>query len=204
MFSRYAVNDGKIRVLGIDPSTTNMGVTIIDIHLEKVKGVLPKPKLIYSNTIFGEQVKYDIPADFDDTINGTSVLARSWALGRALKNIINIYEPDVAICEDNFLGVSPGTFKQLIQAVALLREACNDANKGLHLSYVLPRLAKATVGANFAGTQKEDVRKGVLDYAQLDHNGIDVSILDEHSIDSIAVALFQCELILKDFDLLAA
>ncbi len=195
MFSRYGVNDGKIRVMSVDPSTTNMGVSIIDVDV--INDV--KPKLIYSNTIFGEQVKFDIPEQFDDTINGTGVLARTYGLARSLKSIANIYEPDVAICEDNFLGVSPGTFKQLIQAVALLREACNKAERPLHLSYVLPKLAKATVGADFSGTQKEDVKIGVMAYENLDANGIDLSQLDEHSIDSVAIGLYQAEIILIDW-----
>jgi hypothetical protein len=194
MFSRSAVAAGFIRVLGIDPSTTNMGVCIIDIPLVAGK----KLQLRYVNTIQGEQVKYDIPKQFDDT-NATSVLARSYGLSRALKEIINLYLPDVTICEDNFLGVSPGTFKQLIQAVSLLREACNSADKPCHLIYVLPNLAKETVGAYFIGSTKEDVKQGVLNYKDLDHNGIDLTDIDEHSSDSVAITLFQCEIIKKDF-----
>lgn len=195
MFSRSAVAAGFIRVLGIDPSTTNMGVTIIDVPLEAGK----KLQLRYVNTIQGEQVKYDIPLQFDDTTTGTGVLARSYGLSRALKEIMNLYLPDVTICEDNFLGVSPGTFKQLIQAVSLLREACNSADKPCHLVYVLPNPAKETVGAFFSGSTKDDVKQGVLDYKDLDHNGIDLTEVDEHSADSVAITLFQCEIIKKDF-----
>lgn len=195
MFSRSVLKQEYIRVLSIDPSTTNMGVCVIDIPLL----VVSKLKLIYVNTIFGEQVKYDIPKQFDDTMNGTGVLARSYGMGRALKDIMNIYTPDVVICEDNFLGMSPGTFKQLIQAVALLREACNTADEPRHMSYVLPNLAKATVGANFKGTTKDDVKKGVIEYENLDHGNIDLTTLDEHSADACAIGLYQCEMILEDF-----
>ena len=195
MLSGSAVESGIARVMGIDPSTTNMGVSITDTHLYKQE----KIQLVYSNTIFGQQVNYDIPDQFNDNINGTGVLARSYGLSRALKNLINIYEPDIIICEDNFLGMSAGTFKQLIQAVSLLREACNTANTPKHLSYVLPNLAKATVGANFVGTQKDDVKKGVIAYTNLDANGIDLNLLDEHSIDSLAITLYQSEMIIEDY-----
>lgn len=193
MFPRAALTQEYIRVLGIDPSTTNMGVSIIDVPLKRKTNL----QLVYANTIFGEQVKFDIPKQFDDT-SDTGVLARSYGLSRSLKDILNIYSPDVTICEDNFLGMSAGTFKQLIQAVSLLREACNNADKPCHLSYVLPNLAKATVGANFKGTQKEDVKKGVIDYQGLDHNGIEIALLDEHSIDSMAITLYQAEIIQRD------
>lgn len=194
MFRRGVLTQEFIRVLSIDPSTTNMGVCIIDIPLL----VKSKLKLVYVNTIFGEQVKYDIPTQFNDTVNGTGVLARSYGMSRALKDILNIYEPDVVICEDNFLGPSPGTFKQLIQAVSLLREACNTADKPYHLSYVLPMFAKATVGAAFKGTTKEDVKKGVIAYENLDHGDIDLETLDEHSADACAIGLYQCEMIYED------
>lgn len=57
---------------------------------------------------------------FDDRA-GTGVAARSYGLMRSVIKLVNIYEPDTAICEDNFLGVSPKTFKQLIQAVAQIK-----------------------------------------------------------------------------------
>lgn len=200
MFILPKLELGFIRVLGIDPSTTNMGVCIIDIPM--VKG--QKFVLRYCNTIFGEQVKYDTPKQFDDTY-ATGVLARSYGLSRALKDLCNLYEPDVTICEDNFLGISAGTFKQLIQAVSLLREAANLSGKKTHLAYVLPNVAKGTVGANFKGTQKEDVKNGVLAYENLDANGFDMETLDEHSADACAITLYQCEVIQSHYeDLLLA
>ena len=186
--------DTVVRVIGMDPSTNNMGLCIIDVDISKTE----KFKLRYVNTIFGEKVCYDIPKQFDD-LSGTSVLARSYALSRAFRQLCDLYEPDTGICEDNFLGVSAGTFKQLIQAVGLVREAANDANVPLHMSYVLPNLAKDVVGANFRGTQKEDVIKGVCNYPYLDTTGFDLNKVDEHSADSIAITLYLCEQIAKGY-----
>ena len=193
-----------IRVVGIDPSTTNMGVCIIDVDLPQQTPF----KLVYANTIKGDRCLYDIPVQFDDT-HETGVLARSWALARALGNLLRIYSTDwdevkiisrsmTGICEDNFLGVSPGTFKQLIQFVSMVQEQFTDNE--VHLSYVLPMLAKEVVGAAFKGTQKEDVKAGVLEYAWLDAGDCDLNLLDEHSIDATAVALFRCEIIGKQFE----
>ena len=64
---------------------------------------------------------------------------------------------------------------------------------------VLPNLAKAIVGANFKGTQKEDVLKGLKNYPHLDLNGIDLDTLDDHSVDSIVIALYLCEMVAKDY-----
>lgn len=186
--------EGIIRVGGTDPSTNNMGVAIIDVDVTKKT----KFKLQYVNTIFGEKVLYDIPMQFNDMAS-TSVLARSYALSRSFRELVELYEVDTGICEDNFLGISAGTFKQLIQAVSLYREAANGAKIPIHFSYVLPNLAKAIVGANFKGTTKDDVIAGIKSYDWLDANGIDLSLIDDHSADAIAITLFRCEQIAMDF-----
>lgn len=179
--------------MGIDPSTTNMGVFVVDVDLKTRRPF----KLVYANTIYGDKVLYDIPVQFDDT-NETSVAARSYCLARALGEIIELLTPDVGICEDNFLGMSALTFKQLIQFVSQVREAFNK--NGIHLSYVLPNLAKDIVGANFRGTTKDDVKKGLLTYSHLeipDH--YDLNLCDEHTVDAGAVVLYRAECIAKHY-----
>lgn len=181
-----------VRVLAIDPSTSCMGVSVMDVNVVRPE----KFKLLYMNTIFGDKLLYDIPAQFDDRA-GTGVTARSYGMARSLNVLLQIFEPDTGICEDNFLGMSPLTFKQLIQVVSLLRETfvTND----VHLSYVLPRLAKAVVGADFPGSKKEDVHKGVMDYTWLDCGEVDLTVVDEHSADSGAINLYRCEQIAKHY-----
>lgn len=181
-----------IRVLGLDPSTSNLGISVIDVDITKPT----KFKLIHVVTLNGVRLNYDIPNQFDDN-NNTGINARSYALAKGLGTLIDVLDPDTGICEDNFLGVNPLTFKQLIQVVAMLRESFTSRNK--HMSYVLPNLAKAIVNANFKGSQKEDVKDGVIAYDWLDDNGFDLSLCDEHSIDAIAVTLFRCEQIALDY-----
>lgn len=198
-----------VRVMGIDPSTTNMGVTVIDVDISKRTPF----KLIYSNTIYGDKVIYDVPDQYDDTA-GTSVAARSYCLARALGYLIDIYmvawskeeeeenglkivKSLTGITEDNFLGMSALTFKQLIQFVSLSHEEFID--RGIHVSNVLPNQAKDIVGANFRGTQKEDVREGLLAYDWLDHGDVDLDVIDEHAVDSGAITLYRCEHLAKQW-----
>ena len=186
--------ENTVRVMSIDPSTTNMGVTVIDVNVREKKPF----SLRYANTIFGDKVCYAIPTQYDD-LSGTGVLARSYGLARAFGQLITIFGPDTAICEDNYLGASPDTYKRLIQAVALLREIANSVELPIHMSYVLPNLAKEIVGANFRGTTKDDVIKGIQEYPYLDCGDYDLSKLDEHSADSVAIGLYRCERIAKDY-----
>lgn len=181
-----------IRVFGIDPSTSNLGVCVIDVNVKQPG----KFKLVDARTLYGEKLIYDIPLQFDDT-DDTGVGARSYALSRSVGQMLDLLKPDTGICEDNFLGMSALTFKQLIQAVSLIREAFSE--KGIHLSYVFPNLAKEVVGANFRGTKKEDVQRGVLAYKNLEAGSIDLELLDEHAIDAVAIALYRCEIIANNF-----
>lgn len=180
-----------LRVLSIDPSTSHVGITVMDVNVKAAE----KFKLVLVKTIHGEKVAYDVPERF----NSTPEEARTYGIIRAYEVLLSIYEPDVVICEDNFLGKDPSAFKKLVKVVMGLREVTLKFNKGLNLYLVLPRLAKETVVANFSGSQKVDVLNGVLAYEGLDHCGINVAGVDEHSSDSIAIALFMCELIQKDY-----
>lgn len=197
-----------VRVMGIDPSTTNMGVTVIDVDISTRKPF----QLVYCGTIYGDKVTYDVPEQYDDTA-ATGVMARSYCLARALGVLIDIYMIDwidkaketlqevsqslTAIIEDNFLGMSALTFKQLIQFVSLADE--EFVSRGIHVSKVLPNLAKDIVGANFRGTTKEDVRKGLLAYDWLNWGEVDLNLTDEHANDSGAVTLYRCEVLAKQW-----
>lgn len=175
----------------MDQSTSCMGVSVFDVNLVK-----PAPfDLRYMNTIHGDKLLYDIPAQFDD-LASTKVLARSYGMARSLNMLIQVFEPDMGIGEDNFLGMSALTFKQLIQLTEILRKPFVE--NGVHLSLVLPRLAKAVVNADFKGSTKEDVRIGLVNYKHMNTNGIDLSIVDEHSSDSGAIGLWRCEKIARD------
>lgn len=179
------------RVISMDQSTSCTGVSVFDVNLRK-----PEPiKLLYMNTIFGDKLLYDIPDQYND-LAGTKVLARSWAMARSINMLIQVFEPDMGIGEDNFLGLSPETFKNLIKLTEILRSPFVENN--VHLSLVLPRLAKAIVGADFKGSTKDDVRIGLMNYPYLDSNGIDLSIVDEHSSDSGAIGLWRCEKLARD------
>jgi Holliday junction resolvasome RuvABC endonuclease subunit len=183
---------GVYRVMGIDPSTTNMGVWFVDVNIEK-----PEPfQLVYGNTIYGEKILYDVPVQFDD-LASTRVMARSYCMGRSLGILIDTYKPDTAICEDNFLGMSALTFKQLIQCVGMLRETCTS--RDVHLSMVLPNLAKAIVGVTGRGMTKDDVAQGLLNYTWLNPGDHDLALMDEHSVDAGAVTLYRCEVIAKHY-----
>lgn len=181
-----------IRILSIDPSTSYMGVSILDVD-----AIIPNHfKLIYCRTIQGENVNFYPNINYDD--NG--VLSRIIGLCRSLGDLIEIYEPDEVICEDNYQGRNVSTFKTLVTVMNMLKNTVVE--KGLYFDTVYPNMAKDIVKANFRGTTKEDVMKGVIDYKYLNviNDKIDLHALDEHSADSVAIGLYKCEKVAKYFN----
>lgn len=183
--------DGWVRSIAIDPSTKRMGVSIIDINLAETE----KFKLQWVETIHGEKLEHYSSVNYDDD---GAVQSRIHGLSKSYRQLLEFFKPTIAVCEDNFLGASPDTFKRLIEAVSLLRMETESYGEGLYMVNVPPRAAKETVGANFKGTQKEDVTKGIKKYKAIDLNGHDLDVLDEHSIDAIAINLNVCERIAID------
>lgn len=183
--------DGWIRSIAIDPSTSRMGMSIIDVNLQQPE----RFKLQWVETIHGDKQEHFGSTNYDDD---GAVQSRILGLSKAYRKLLDFFNPTVAACEDNFLGASPDTFKRLIEAVSLLRTETESYGNGLYMINVPPRAAKETVGANFRGTQKEDVTKGIKKYENIDLNGHDLDSLDEHSIDAIAINLNVCERIAKD------
>lgn len=180
------------RVMGIDPSTTNMGVFVVDVCLHEKAPF----ELVYANTIYGDKVTYDVPVQFDDT-SETGVMARGYGLMRSLSLLIEQLKPDSGICEDNYLGASALTYKQLVMFMSQVREAFIANN--IHLSFVLPNPAKAIVGANFKGSDKPDVKIGLLKYPHLNANGFILDNCDEHTVDAGAVCLYRAECLAKHY-----
>lgn len=183
--------DDVLRLISIDPSTSHMGVCVIDVNIKEDKPF----DLVYVNTIHGDRVNFGVPYAFDD--NGKAQ-SRIFGLVRAYKELISIYEPNFSICEDNFLGLDPSAYKRLIEVVSHLKMA-SYTHANLSMFFVLPNLAKAIVGANFRGTKKEDVAKGILGYPDLNLGEYDINALDDHSTDAIVIGLYLAEKVAEEY-----
>jgi hypothetical protein len=98
--------------------------------------------------------------------------------------------PHAVICESPFLGRFPQAFAALTETMSMIRRAVYRFDRTVYVETVDPPTAKMAVGVSGKGKDKEDVRQGVL---KLQAQGVlfnlnrDVTLLDEHSIDAIAV-----------------
>lgn len=177
----------SVRVLGIDPGITNLGAAALEVDPYERK----KFKLVYADTLKGEHNEFGVSRE-----NPTQV--RALGLHRAYGHIFELIEPHVVSCEDNFLGPSAQSFKRLIEIVSFLHLHNSVKGDRVGFTQVLPRLAKQMVGADFKGTSKDDITKGLKTCPFLDLNGFDLDTLTEHANDAILLGLYTCVQYYKD------
>lgn len=168
-----------VRILGIDPGTTNLGAAALELNPYERKPF----KLVYADTLQGEYNEFGVNQDNPQQIRALGLL-------RSYGHIFEYIDPHIVSCEDNFLGPSPSSFKRLIEVVSFLHQYTVNSGKKVAFRQVLPRLAKQIVNADFRGTTKDDVTKGLLACPFLDLNGFDLNKLTEHANDAILLGLY--------------
>ncbi|UOX39580.1 putative crossover junction endodeoxyribonuclease [Aeromonas phage ZPAH34] len=176
-----------IKIMGIDPGTRSLGLAALEVSIHK-KGPF---KLIYADTILGDYNTYGVRADGEH-----QVFAKG--LTRAYSHVFDLIEPNVVGCEDNFLGLNPASFKRLIEVVSYFNIYTTTNKKDTPFKLILPRLGKQIVGADFRGSEKEDVKKGLSKCSFLDLNGFDLDLLSEHAHDAILMSLYVAVQYYKD------
>lgn len=177
----------SVRVLGIDPGITSLGLAGLEVDC-----YVRKPfKLIYADTLKGEHNEFGVRED-----NPAQTKAKG--LVRAYGHVFDMIDPTIVSCEDNFLGLNPASFKRLIEVVSYFNIYTVENKKDTPFKLVLPRLAKQIIGVDFRGTTKDDVTKGLRACPFLDLNGFDIDALSEHANDAILLSLYTAVQYYKD------
>lgn len=180
------------RIVSIDPGSTTLGVAIIDYHpftMEIVKS--------FSFTLNVGRM----PLNTDTIEKHSDRYARIFMLMDLLVEIFIRYSPNHIVSESPFLKKRfPLAFAVLTEVVLCIRMAVKRYDAAMRLDMVEPSKAKAAVGAVITKgkEQKEPVRLALL--AKLKElcfdrelSDTDFELLDEHSIDAIAVGYCKLE-----------
>lgn len=177
-----------MKILGIDPGITHLGAAVIELDIENKNPF----QLLYADSYRGELNDFDLRPDVPNQTKAKGLL-------RSFEYLVNRFEPDVIIVEDNFLGggrfglsSNPASFKRLIEVVTMMSFLVHREKPGIPFHTVLPRLAKQIVGADFSGSTKDDVTIGLKQYDFLHLNQINLDNLTEHANDAILIALYEC------------
>lgn len=183
--------DAPLRVAGIDPGTTTLGLSFLDLYLTNGRCVIA-----YSKTVDGGKLGKDYRLEAETHGDRFSRLT---AMEDFLFVIFETMQPHAFCTESPFLRKFPATFAALTECVSHCRRAVHRYDRHMPMDLVDPPTAKKDVGMMIKkGSTKDDVKAAILRLVESKlPNGLpalevapDVNLdeLDEHEIDSIAVA----------------
>lgn len=180
------------RIVSIDPGSTTLGVAVIDYD--------PMTMKIVKTFSFTLNVGR-MPLNTDTIEKHSDRYARIFMLMDLLVEIFIRYSPNHIVSEAPFLKKRfPLAFAVLTEVVLCIRMAVKRYDSAIRLDMVEPSKAKAAVGAivTKGKEQKEPVRAALmlmLDDLCFDPELSDTvfELLDEHSIDAIAVGYCKLE-----------
>lgn len=191
------------RIVGIDPASKLMGVSVIDLHLDTRQAVL-----LHAQTFNAEHLIRNYQPVI--SVHGERT-ARLMAIEDTLHGFFHYWEPHCIISESPYMGRFPQAFATLTECVTAIRRATYRYDPYLPLRMVDPMTAKAAVGVSTKGRAKvgkgkhrktdltkDDVKVGLLLQPLHNPNGIDIQQLDEHSVDATAVAYSRVQFILQN------
>lgn len=173
-----------LRVVGIDPGTETLGFSVLDLSLST--GAV---HVVHSETIVAQKFLSDYR--IEETTHGGRT-ARLMALEDRVFIMLEQFQPNAICAESPFLRKFPMTFAALTECISYIRRAVMRYDRFKPLEVVDPPSAKMAVGMTIKrGATKDDVAVSVAQLPLTYEEGINLSELDEHQIDSIAVAYYQ-------------
>lgn len=177
--------DEDYRVVSIDPGTDTMGVALLGLN-----PVTLGQRFIDAFTWRGSFVDYNYRQMLPE---GNDRDARLLGLQHRLYPYLASVQPHLVVFEDNYLKHSPKSYKALIEAVMCIKQAIWLYNPYIPFYSVKPMQAKAQVGGMPPRGQKATkdlVLEGLRHYTPLAVPHERLNLLDEHSVDAIAIGAY--------------
>lgn len=173
-----------LRIVGIDPGTENLGFSVLDLSLATAS-----VKVSYSETVNAQRFLNDYRIEMSTHGNRT---ARLMALEDRVFIMLEQFQPNAICVEAPFMRKFPMAFAALTECVSYIRRAVMRFDRHMTLDEVDPPTAKMAVGMTIRrGSTKNDVAEAVSKLPLTFAEGIVLAELDEHQIDSIAVAYYR-------------
>ncbi len=169
----------SICLLGIDPGTTKLGVSIMDISLNTFEILSTQAQTINGEKLANHSLLESHYSNRHSRING---------MMDYLLNLCINYQPFAIISEAPFYNPTrPAAFEALVDVINALRNMVLEYDIYKPLILVPPSNVKNAVGAK-GGANKITIKDAVKKLTDLNYkNQEEFHNLDEHAIDSIAV-----------------
>lgn len=179
----YNLSDTRtIKIMGIDPGTTNMGIGIIVANIDNLE-IISSNGYTLNSERNRENSQY-IPADGDD------VYLRLMALDVALSRAIASECPDEFAMESPFMNPKrPQAYSPLVQCLTMIKAAIKRYRYTATPWFIPPSNVKNAVGAK-GNCNKEIVRDLILSKEnELKFSGmVGLGFQSEHVHDGLSIA----------------
>lgn len=170
------------RVVTIDPGTDTLGIsvgefesgcdvlTILDCYTIKTERLVRR-HYEHIRTSHGDRY------------------AKLVALRNAVLDYFMAWKPDFVCCEGSYLGSHASAYASGVEIQSVIRDALFKYNPQAVLNVIDPARVKKSIGAKGNNGDKGLVRTQLMSRKVLDSK-VDLSMLDEHSLDSIAISCY--------------
>lgn len=182
-----------LRVLGIDPGTTTLGVSRLDYDFEG-----PEVDIVDAFTFTARESH----PGYQNTLETYgNKYARLQNLQECLVQLFQEHRPHAVICEQPYLGRFATAYAALTECAFIIHQALFAYDPYLPLWRVEPRPAKLAAGVVMPkpGSKekltKDHVRIALAQQPHLRWH-VDMTELDEHAVDATAVALYYMKTLL--------
>tara|TARA_Y100001956_G_scaffold82973_1_gene107664 strand:- start:58660 stop:59313 length:654 start_codon:yes stop_codon:yes gene_type:complete len=178
-----------ICICAIDPGTDTMGYSIILLNLKDLTITIDRSETFVASKALRHYPEVD---------RSTRL---KW-LEKKLATEFKVDQPDLIIMESAFAKRRMiSAFEALIECKQIINNAVAEYNESMTVILIDPISVKYGIGALKKGKKvpkvkgkkvdtKDLVRKVIEEDKDLKWNGLDVNLLDQHSVDAIAVGLW--------------
>lgn len=168
----------SVRVLSIDPGM-NMGITMSILDFNTME----------QTVLFCDTFKIEKERRGYESSNvglASNALINTHTIRKLIGDILHENQPDVVICEAAFLGRFPQAFASLCLCLNAIETAVYDYDYDVGFYTFDPPSVKVAMGVSGKSKDKDDMHKALLSNSRI-KSTIDLSLLDEHAVDSICV-----------------
>lgn len=174
-------SQAPVRVVGIDPGTACMGVSVLEWGFQTPLQVVNAFTIKVANNDAASRAMMELHGHR---------YARLQQLGETLEQILHEVRPHAVIAESPYLGKFAAAFAALTETFWVIRQTLQAYDPHLPLYSIDPPTAKMATGVKMQrGVDKDDVQLALLARNDIQWQ-IDPLSLDEHAVDATVVGLY--------------
>ncbi len=173
------------RLMAIDPGSSNLGFSMLTNDFEN--GIIVDH--VETLNLKTNDPKYKAISEYQDDRNIRLIMLRD-----LMTELLNEHQPHAVVAESNYMGRFANGFAALVECVLVTRTVLYEYDPFIPLFMVDPTTVKTNIGMKrVRGTTKDDVKDALIKSKKVDWQQHDPKVLDEHSIDSVAIGVWYME-----------